>query len=160
MKISKLYKILSLFSLVVPVNIYIIGDYLGAGVQFVLFRYQITYLGSVFISVFHDLNYILNGAFFGKTAISIIFWVIGVLCLFIAILLFFIKSYEDVENSIRGGLLIVISAILFLISIVIQYGITFSGPAGVSIPVGIPLLFVIGIWIFYNEKKYKKPRQQ
>ena len=43
-------QIFSLITLVIPINIYIIGNFLGAGLQTPLFRFQITGYGSFFYS--------------------------------------------------------------------------------------------------------------
>jgi hypothetical protein len=139
-------QILSILSLFIPLNIYVIGDYLGAGIQFSLFRYQETYLGSFIITFFRDLNYVLNGTITGKTMFSIVTWIIGVLFLLIAIILVFYDNNGKTEVP-TAGILICLAAITFLISIIIQYGIFFSGVSGISVPVGIPVLFIMGVWV-------------
>ena len=42
----KISLLLQCLVFLIPVNIYVIGDWLGTGVQWVLFRYQQTYLGN------------------------------------------------------------------------------------------------------------------
>jgi len=72
--------------LVIPINIYVIGDWLGAGVQWSLFRYQQTYLGSNLILINQDIQYILDGFISGKTTLSVLFWITAVIFLFLILL--------------------------------------------------------------------------
>jgi len=39
---------------------------------------------------------------------------------------------------------------VFLVATLVQYGITLSGPAGFAIPVGIPIILIIG-WLNYTQ---------
>jgi len=141
------FQILSLLTLLVPINIYVIGNYYGAGVQFAVFRYQESYLGSIFITFFRDINYVLNGTITNKSAISIFIWFFGVIFLILAICLILILN--DKNNKIQNsGIFIILAAIFFLLSLIIQYGPLLSGPAGTTIPIGIPVLIIIGLYIF------------
>ncbi|MDD1669933.1 MAG: hypothetical protein LUQ67_01245, partial [Methanomicrobiales archaeon] len=132
--------ILHIITFLIPVNIYIIGDRLGAGIQWPLFRYQETYLGENLISIFMDAGYVVQRILYGKTAFSIILWILGVILLVVPLL---IALWEEVKSSttsfsrIRGYLLLS-GALLFLLSILIQYGPLLHGPAGIAIPIGIP----------------------
>jgi len=151
-KFQKL-QILSILILIIPINIYVIGDYLGAGIQFPLVKYQISYMGSFTITILRDINYILNGTFTNKTALSVFIWFLGVIALISGIILIWIKYKDNIKNIKIAGILILLSAIFFLVSIVLQYGPFFNGPAGVAIPIGLPVLFVIGGWIYMGGYK-------
>jgi hypothetical protein len=141
--------LISLVIFVIPLNIYIIGDWLGTGIQWILFRYQQTYMGTDYISVFDDLYYISSGNITGRSAISIQLWVLGVIILISSIIFLSVSRITNRNGKITG-LLLISSGIFFLAAVIIQYGITLSGPAGISIPVGIPLIFVIGgYFLFY-----------
>jgi len=54
----------------IPVNIYLIGDGLGAGIQWSLFRYQVTYMGTSLILASRDLTYVLTELMGGREAVS------------------------------------------------------------------------------------------
>ena len=79
--------ILHFLLFLIPVNIYMIGDGIGAGIQWSLFRYQSTYLGISIITVLKDLNYVLTGEIAGKTAISLTIWILGAVVLIFSLLL-------------------------------------------------------------------------
>jgi hypothetical protein len=129
--------LLVLLGFIVPVNIYVIGDWLGTGIQFPLFRYQQTVLGTNVISLAQDLG--------GKTAFSILLWLAAVLLLAAAALLRCMGEEEVSEKTV--GVLVIGTGGLFFFSPVAQYGLLLSGPAGFAIPVGVPFLLYLGWWL-------------
>jgi hypothetical protein len=124
------------------VDIYIIGDWLGAGVQWALFRYQETSYGTSIIYIFMDWRYIVRGIIGGRSAIALGIWVLGASLLVLAFLIALFRERE-VQARVRGYL-VLSGTILFLFSIIIQYGILLHGPAGMVIPLGIPVLLILG----------------
>ena len=135
--------LLHAITLLVPVNIYIIGDWLGTGVQWPLFRYQETYLGGNFLTILADAGYVLQGTLRGRTALSTGMWIFGAIILVSG---FLIALFGEEEGSRRTrGYLLVSGSLLFLLSIAIQYGPILNGPAGMALPVGIPALLVLGL---------------
>lgn len=148
-------QILSLILLVIPINIYVIGSSIGSGLQTPLFKFQMTGYGSFFIPVTSDLYYITSGHYKGQTALSTLLGVIGVCFLVSAILLLFLEmgAYDEIKK--RAGIIIIIAGNLFLGSIIIQYGPLFNGPAGIAIPIGLPVLFVVGGWMYWEGLKDK-----
>ena len=135
--------LLHVITLLIPVNIYVINDWMGTGIQWALLRYQETYLGRNIISIFMDSGYVLHGILSGRTALSIEIWVLGTLLLVLGL---FIALLMDRERSKRiRGYLLLAGSLLFLLSIVIQYGVLLHGPAGIAIPVGIPALLMMGL---------------
>ncbi|MCU0629860.1 MAG: hypothetical protein MUF37_01750 [Methanoregulaceae archaeon] len=132
-----------------PINIYIIGDWQGVGVQFAFFRYQITTLGTSLIHSYQDIEYIKMGILGIKTALSTAFWIIGSIFLTIS----FIYQMLYLKKFFITGLFVLFSSILYLVSIIIQYGPLFHGPAGTAIPIGLPVLFVIGAWMYMEGQK-------
>ena len=143
-------QILSVITLIIPINIFVIGDYLGASIQFPLLKYQITYMGSSTVTILHDFNYVISGIYTSKTAVSVFIWFFGVLILLLGIILIWVKSHENIKIFKTTGILIMASALLFLVSTIVQYGLFFNGPAGIAIPIGLPVLFVIGSWIYWE----------
>lgn len=132
-----------LLALLVPVNIYVIGDWMGAGVQCPLFRYQETYLGTNTLSIFTDAGYLLRSTLVGKTALATGIWILGALLLLAALGSALFRGRER-GRRIRG-MLLASGTLLFLVSTIIQYGPAFQGPAGLAIPVGIPILLLLGL---------------
>jgi hypothetical protein len=138
----------------IPVNIYIIGNWLGTGVQWVLFRYQQTYLGNSLILITREISFVLSGTISGRTAISITLWVIGVILFIIATVLVILANIRKDSPLIKKASVFTITGgIIIVVSIFIQYGLLLNSQAGFAIPVGIPGIFLIGWWM-YQETDY------
>jgi hypothetical protein len=145
---------LSLLLLVIPIHVYLIGDGIGVGIQSAILNYKSTYLGDSLTHAFIELNYVLSGLITGKTAYSILLWFAGFLLLLIALLSIILAGYHEEVRDRRSGYLYLAAGLCFLVSIFIQYGIWFVGPAGISIPIGIPLILYFGWW--YHTSQMKK----
>lgn len=142
---------LHLLLFAIPLNIYVIGEWIGTGVQWALFRYQDTSYGTSFITVTRDYEYIAFGTLTGKTAVSISLWIAGVVLLIIAFIALAAMILEEMDDKKHyPGIMVIGSGILLLLSCMVQYGPFLSGPAGVSIPIGIPLMLVVG-WLIYSK---------
>nr|WP_319375595.1 hypothetical protein [uncultured Methanoregula sp.] len=142
--------VLQCVTLLIPLNLYVVGDWLGSGIQWALFRFQYTYAGTSIIPFTSDLGYIISGTITGRTAFSMFAGVCGS-CLLIAAfcLVLFSRPAEQDKRMKIIGILTIAGGLLFLGSSLIQYGIFLNGPAGLAIPVGIPLVLIIG-WIAYS----------
>jgi hypothetical protein len=139
---SRYYKYIYPLLFIIPLNFFIIGDRIGIGVQWAFFRYQDSYFGSSFIPVTNNLGYILDGVITGKTVFSELLIIIAAIGFIIAFLLLL----SDYSHAIQiSGIITIINGFLLLASSMIQYGIWFHGESGESIPIGVPLIFVIGV---------------
>lgn len=150
----KQFHILIIFLLlvfVVPIHFFIVGDNYGYGIQGFFYRYQEAPQGISFIPLTNEIGYVTSGLIDGKSALSIIMWVLGSFLFYIAFFLFLLKYHADerIHYRIISGL-ILLSCISLIISSVIQYGIIFSGPAGISILFGIPFLLFFG-WVVHEK---------
>jgi hypothetical protein len=144
--------ILHAVTLLIPVNVYVIGDWIGAGIQWALFRYQVTTYGTSIISILTDGGYILNGALQGRTAFSIGLWILGTILLIAA---FLAALFSGDESSARlRGFALVSGTLLLLLSSIVQYGPFLNGPAGFAVPVGIPVLFMLGFLISGGKEEF------
>ena len=135
----------------IPINIYIIGNFLGAALQTPLFRFQITGYGS---SIPYNAGFILYyfrnlqrqdcvvDIFLGHRSVSVS-----------TILFLFPEAGTSYKVKKRSGTLIVIAGIYSSVLIIVQYGPLFHGPAGTAIPIGLPVLFVIGGWMYMEGQK-------
>jgi len=141
------------FCFVVPLQGYVIGNDLGVGIQGAVFRYQVTGSGNSIITLAQDLSYVTSGIYSGKTANSVILWIAGsgvLVFTTILSLIFWNRLPRQYLKVIMMGLLG--AGILYLGSCVAQYGLLFSGPAGISLPFGICLLFLSALVLhFYQE---------
>jgi hypothetical protein len=123
---------------------------MGLGIQGAMYRYQMTVQGNSLIPITYEIGYVTSGIYHGKTAISIILWVLGTFVLMGAT----IRSLVSWNNLSRRDLGFVIigiagSCILYLASCVTQYGLLFSGPAGISVPLGILLLIIFTVFLHF-----------
>ena len=148
MKRYEKWELLSLFLLIIPINIYSIGDFLGAGISFPFFKFQNSFLGLSIINFVQDLSYIQKGIYFQRTAFSVEIWTISLILLISTILIILSKKYDKKKRLKLAGLIMIISTIGFLISIMVQFGPLFHGSVGIAIPIGMPALFTIGGLIY------------
>jgi len=139
-------------ALVLPANIYVIGDAIGAGIQCSLFRYQQTSFGTSLITLFDDLGYVTSGTIGGRSAVSILLWVLGT-ALLVAAAGYLIYRRHDSITAIRKPLALLVAggAVAYLLSCVAQYGPTLQGPAGFSVPVGVPLILAVAWYVMRVE---------
>jgi hypothetical protein len=139
--------ILQLFLFFIPVNIYLIGNDFGAGIQWFFLRYQQTTMGNGLVFLSKELGYIANGTLTGKSIFSIFLWSAGV-CLVIVstMLVIYSLQHNSPIHIKKAAFLNIGAAVAFLISVFIQYGPLLHGPAGVVFPLGIPVILVIGFW--------------
>ena len=144
--------ILQCLVFLIPINIYVIGDWLGTGVQWAFLRYQQTYLGNSLILVTKDITYVLTGVISGRSGISYMLWAAGVLLFIIAIILVVLANISEDSVMVRKASLVTITgAVLLTASVMMQYGIFLNSQSGFAIPVGIPVILIIGWWM-YQEK--------
>ena len=135
-------------ALLLPANIYVIGDAVGAGLRFPLFLYQDTTYGASLIPVWREISYVTSGLIGGRSAVSILLWVFGTALLVAAIVYFAVKREEDYEVFRKPlALLTAGGAVAYLLSCILQYGPTLYGPAGFAVPVGVPLILAVAWYI-------------
>ncbi|MFA5395119.1 MAG: hypothetical protein WC346_03790 [Methanogenium sp.] len=134
----------------VPVSVYGIGSMLGAGVQFPLFRYQDTYMGTNVITIVRDLEYVLEGTISGRSALMPIVWISGFFSAVIGLLSVAVPArMHGWYSPRRGGVCIMGAGFLYLVALVVQYGPTFLSSGGFAIPVGVPVIVAAG-WLVWS----------
>ncbi|WP_342685989.1 hypothetical protein [Methanoculleus sp. UBA291] len=135
-----------------PLTVFMIGDRMGAGFRFSLFLYQDTTYGVSLIPVWREISYVTSGIITGRSALSIILWLCGTFLLIAAIIYFAAKRQEDYE-SFRKPLALLVGGAggAYLLSCILQYGPTLHGPAGLSVPVGVPLILAVAWYILRAE---------
>ncbi|KAF5046606.1 hypothetical protein DSECCO2_469000 [anaerobic digester metagenome] len=139
-------------ALLLPANIYAIGGAIGAGIRFPLFLYQDTTYGASLIPVWREISYITSGTIGGRSAVSILLWVLGT-ALLVAAIVYFAARRKDCYEAVRKPLALLVAggAAAYLLSCVAQYGPTLYGPAGFAVPVGVPLLLGVAGYIMTVE---------
>jgi hypothetical protein len=136
--------VLLLICFILPLHFFIMGNNVGFGLQGVFYQYKVSGYGLYFGTMTDDLRYVLHGTYTGRTMISIIFWVLGSLCIMAATFIWLINNSAIRRFDLISGVLIIMASVIYLLSVIFQYGVFFYGPAGTSIPFGIPLLVVVG----------------
>jgi hypothetical protein len=134
----------------IPINYYVIGQGMANGVQWALFRYQQDILGNNFYSITSDFLAVISGGLQGERALAVILWTMGTSLLvgcFCLQLLILQKKKPGYGKWI--AITTVISGLIFLLSDVVQYGLLFHGAGGFCIPIGIPIIIVMG-WLAYR----------
>jgi hypothetical protein len=141
-------RIISLIMLLLPVYFFIIGDFYGSGFQTPIFRYQEVFLGSFVILISNDLYNFVTGFFNGSMVPAVILWFLGFCFVIVNCVVLFVDR-KEIKRIIRvSGMLLIISGFFFLSSIIVRYGPLFHNSSGIAIPLGLPLYFLIGIWMF------------
>jgi hypothetical protein len=143
--------LVSLLLLLIPINIYIIGDWIGIGIQSSFLNYKVTYLGTSLTHEFTEMNYVISGILEGKSALSVTAWFAGFILLIMAMIAMLLYDLGKEKGSHHyPEHLFVIAGLSFLLSCIIQYGIVLHGPAGWSFPIGVPLFLYFGWWYHRN----------
>jgi hypothetical protein len=136
--------ILQALVFLIPLNIYVIGDWIGSGIQTMFFRYHQTNVGNGVIFLNREMGYVLAGIVTGKSAYALAIWGFGVVLICIATLVMIYAYFLEEPAFIRySAFLNAGGALLFTVAVVIQYGIFLHGPAGIAIPFGIPVILGI-----------------
>ena len=136
---------LCLIFFIIPLQVFIMGDFTGIGVQGAVYRYQTSGYGTYFLPITREIVFVLNGTLSGRTALSVILWVSGTLLLACTIIYAFIHVHDNTENYYRQvayGL--IASCWIYLGSCIAQYGFFLKGMSGFSLPLGI---IAIPCWI-------------
>ena len=141
--------VLLLICFFLPLHCFVIGNGFGVGVQGAFYRYQVTVYGNSFIPITNEVGYIIDGIYTGAEALSVILWVIGGLFLIIATFLFFRTVRFPQMPARSAGIILIIAGIFFVISCISRYGLTFSNAAGLSIPAGYAVIFMLGFFLTY-----------
>src|SRR5271157_240925 len=83
-------RIIALFTLVIPIQMFVIGNFYGSGFQTSLFRYDDTMFGTFITLLSRDLYNVMTGYDVGLGALAIILWIIAACILVLNVVLLFI----------------------------------------------------------------------
>ena len=132
----------------IPLNIYMWGDWLIVNAQWALFRYQQSEYGNSLIPGYKDITYISLGQTTGLYNIAAaLFWTVGAAILVIGLCITIFAVIMDESAFLKkasyftlcGGILLIFSALC-----------RFFG--GFSIPVGVPVILYIGWWMYQDNE--------
>lgn len=141
---------LCIFLFFLPLQCFIIGDDLGLGIQGAVYRYQMTVEGNSLIPITHEIGYVTSGIYRGKTALSLILWALGTLVLVCTTIFALVhgshlnrRSLEFIIGGIAG------SCMVYLASCIVRYGPLLSAPSGTSLPLGILIMAMFAIFLYF-----------
>jgi hypothetical protein len=110
---------------------------------------------ALLISIPKEVSYVTSGIYSGKTALSVILWSLGTVMLTLTTyvsLIYWNRLPRQYLRSVCIGLSA--AGILYLSSCIVQYGPLFHGQAGISLPFGIVILLIFGIFLFFNQNLF------
>lgn len=144
---SKIPLILQIFLFLIPMNVYVIGDWIGAGIQWIFLRYIQAIGKNGIILLYREIGFVISGVLSGRSAIASLLWAAGAALIIIATILIIYGTVKTDSTFIKKAAFVNIAgAVLFALSVFLQYGILLHGPAGIAIPFGIPVLLIIAFW--------------
>jgi hypothetical protein len=151
---------LCLIFFVLPLQIFIMGDFTGIGIQGAVYRYQTSGYGTFFFPITREIVFVLNGTLSGRTALSVILWVSGTILLACTNVFAFLNINDNNPTYYRQiALGLIASCVIYLGSCIAQYGFFFKGMSGISFPVGI---IAIPCWIlilyYYHNVSRDNPK--
>jgi len=148
------YKILLFLQcviLLIPLNVYMWGNWLLVNVQWAFVRYQQSPFGPSIIPGYKDIVYIVQGQTTGiYNILAASFWAIGSVLLLLALVLTLI-AWVKKRPGLTGtaGIITLCSGILFCFSALVRF------IGGFSIPIGVPLILLIGWWMYRQKPEQK-----
>ena len=140
--------ILQCLVFLIPLNIFMWGDWIIVDLQWAFFRYQSSPYGESLIPIYKDISYILLGQTTGiHPVLATVFWVAGGILLVIGLLGIIFACFNERSDLIRkASIFTILAGIFFGLSAIERFA------GGFAIPVGVPIIIFIGWWM-YQEKR-------
>ena len=130
----------------IPVNYFVIGNGTGSGIQWALFKYQQDIFGNNFYSVTTVIFNLTSGFLSPHRALAAGLWIFGSSLLIGSFCLHVLAIQKKKPEFQKYAAIITFSSgIIYLISDIFHYGLLCQSPESYCIPVGIPVILVIGI---------------
>jgi hypothetical protein len=132
----------------IPLNICIFGNGTGIAIQWALFRYQqIPGADLGLVSFTQDISQCLSGTLSCASAPGTLIWFLAVCLLTGSFLLTLLGLPTRNRNyATWAAVVFLASGILFMVSDLVQYGMTLQAPSVSCIPVGIIVVLIAGWW--------------
>jgi hypothetical protein len=136
--------ILHILVFLIPLNIYMWGDWMIVDLQWAFFRFQSSPYGDSLIPVNKDISYILLGQTTGiHPVLASLFWAAGGILLIVGLLALIFCYLDNRSDLVRKVSFFTIAAGIFFGLSAIE---RFAG--GFAIPVGVPIVLFIGWWMY------------
>jgi len=151
--------ILQCLIFLIPLNIYMWGDWLLVNMQWALFRYQQSPYGNSLILGYKDILYIYSGrntGFYNIAAASL--WTLGSCILLIGLGITIFAYLKNNSSHLKTASYFTICGGLFLgLSALCRF------QSGFSIPIGVPVILFIGWWMYtgmYESSDYETKTEE
>jgi len=140
----KLSLIFQCLIFLIPLNIYMWGDWILVNVQWALFRYQQSPYGDSLIVGYKDMLYILQGLSTGLyTIAAAVLWTIGTLILLAGLIITIVAYTREESEKLRTASYFTLAGGIFLgLSALCRFN------GGFAIPIGVPIILIIGWWMY------------
>jgi hypothetical protein len=139
---------LFIFCFVLPIQFFFIGTDTGMGIQGALYRYQMTTQGNSLIPITNEISYVTDGLYSGRSAFSIVFWVLGTVILIGVTAFTLIQGNGITQKQLRTVIIGLAGAGTgYLASCIAQYGPLLKGSAGTSIPLGVFVIIAFAVFL-------------
>jgi hypothetical protein len=140
----KLSLIFQCLIFLIPLNIYMWGDWILVSVQWALFRYMQTPYGDSLILGYKDILYIVQGQSTGLYNIgSAVFWTAGVLILLAGLIITIVAFTREASDKLKTASYFTLAGGIFLgFSALCRFN------GGFAIPIGVPIILIIGWWMY------------
>jgi hypothetical protein len=138
----------------IPLNVFMWGDWLIVNVQWALFRYQQSEYGNSLILGYKDIAYISLGLTTGIFNIAAaLFWTAGSVILLIGLCITIFAVTKDESGFIKTASYFTLCGGIFL-----SLSALFRFFGGFSIPVGVPVILYIG-WRMYRSHEEEEEEE-
>jgi len=140
----KLSLIFQCLIFLIPLNIYMWGDWILVSVQWALFRYMQTPYGNSLILGYKDILYILQGQSTGLYNIAAaVLWTTGVIILLATLIVTIIALIREEPDKLKTASYFTLAGGIFLgLSAICRFN------GGFAIPIGVPIILIIGWWMY------------
>jgi hypothetical protein len=140
----KLSLIFQCLIFLIPLNIYMWGDWILVNVQWALFRYQQSPYGNSLIIGYKDILYILQGLSTGLYNIAAaVLWTTGVVILLAGLIITVVAFIREEPDQLKTASYFTLAGGIFLgLSALCRYY------GGFAIPIGVPIILIIGWWMY------------
>lgn len=132
----------------IPLNIFMWGDWMLVDVQWALFRFQQSGMGNSLILGNKDILYIYFGQNTGIFNIAAAYlWTIGAIILFIGLISTIYAYIEEKSSFLKKASFFTIAG-----GIILAFSAACRFQGGFAIPVGVPIILIIGWWIYHENR--------
>jgi hypothetical protein len=152
----KLSLIFQCLIFLIPLNIYMWGDWILVSVQWAFFRYMQTPYGNSLILGYKDMLYIIQGQSTGLYNIAAaVLWITGVIILLATLIVTIIALIREEPDKLKTASYFTLAGGIFLgLSALCRFN------GGFAIPIGVPIILIIGWWMYKAADETEEPENE